>query len=330
MDDFNIASLNESRNEWCVRLVNILTPCIIGGFKSIFTSAVQMCKENNEMDKYMMTFQNLISRIPSWTDHILEKEQQTIVTNSKCNYLEELITCVHIIQMKVLSAVRVSSKQKKIDVNIPKLSKFIHNIYINAARKIYTNVYLFKLNDPPLQVQKNERELELIVRECIFNTIRDSIPIEELLKAYLSETTEDIIEYKDEIIEEPAAPQIPKEHVKVGEIEHEKEPLRAPSPTPAPSLSFNDVDNAVTPDNVSENISAPKTIERLEEISVMRNNQRKAEEEEENDDEPPASPICFESGPVDLSMDLEVLDAPAPPMTAVSDDLDLGEIEILS
>lgn len=310
MDDFNIISLNEGRNEWCVRLINILTPCIIHGFKSIFSTAVQMCRDGNEKDKYMMTFQNLLTRIPTWTDNILEEEQINIVKISKCNYLEELITCVHIIQMKVLSAIRVSSKQKKIDINIPKLSNFIHKVYINAARKIYTNVYLFKLNDPPLQTQKNERDLEIIIQECILNTIRESIPIEELLRAYMSETSEDVLEeYKEEVIKEPPIPP-PTEN-------EEKEEKERP-----PVLQFEDTDKAVTVDNVVEDISAPKTIDRLEEISVMRNNQRKAEEAEEEEEDTPSPPIRFESGN-DLELDIGAEVLP-------NEDIDLGEIEILS
>ena len=34
MDDYSIASLSESKNEWCARLVNTLTPAIIAGLKS--------------------------------------------------------------------------------------------------------------------------------------------------------------------------------------------------------------------------------------------------------------------------------------------------------
>ena len=53
MDDFVISNLHESRNEWCIRLINILTPLIIEGVKSIFDESYKLCKENNELDKYL-------------------------------------------------------------------------------------------------------------------------------------------------------------------------------------------------------------------------------------------------------------------------------------
>ncbi len=169
MDDFNVSSLHESKNEWSSRLVTILTPLIIDGYKSILEESIKLCKENGEMDKYLMTFQNLISRIPKWNAQIIENERKRICEKSGCNYLEDLVTCVHIIQLKILTAMRVGQKQKKIEINIPKLDDFIHKTYINVARKIYKNVYLFEINVSPLTIQKNYREIEIIIQECILN-----------------------------------------------------------------------------------------------------------------------------------------------------------------
>ena len=270
MDDFNVSALHESKNEWGSRLVTILTPLIIDGYKSILDESIKLCKENGEMDKYLMTFQNLISRIPKWNTQIIETERKRICDKSGCNYLEDLVTCVHIIQLKILTAMRVGQKQKKIDINIPKLDDFIHKTYINVARKIYKNVYLFETNIAPLSIQKHYRELEIIVQECILNTLRESIPVESILKAYMDETVEEdvIEEIKEQIIEEPI-----------------RKPLDAPVavangfPPKSSGLSFNDIDYVKTDDGSVSNINAPKSIERLEEISQLRNQQRKMDEE---------------------------------------------------
>ena len=84
-----------------------------------------------------MTFQNFLSRIVRWNSQIITDETQRIITKSGCNYLEDLLTCVHIAQLKILTSVRVGQKQKKIDIDIPKLDNFIHKVYIYLARKIY-------------------------------------------------------------------------------------------------------------------------------------------------------------------------------------------------
>lgn len=279
MDDFNVSSLHESKNEWGARLLTILTPLVIEGFKSIFDESVKLCKENGEMDKYLMTFQNLISRIPKWNSNIIEQERKRIIDKSCCSYLEELVTCVHIIQLKLLTAMRVGQKQKKIDINIPKLDDFIHKAYINVARKVYKNVYLFELNSPPLQVQKHNRELEIIVQECILNAVRESIPIEHILKAYMDETVEEVVteEIKEEVVQKSEAVNAR------GETEYIAEGLPVKPTTVTKGLSFNDMDSVLDKSGKEQLISAPKTIERLEEISNLRNTQRRLEEEDDDE-----------------------------------------------
>jgi hypothetical protein len=196
MDDYNTDLLAEAKNEYMSRLVTILTPLIIDGIKSIFKEAFKLCIENEEKSKYLMTFQNFLSRVIRWNTTIINEETERIVKTSGCTYLEDLLTCVHITQLKILTSIRVSTKQKKIDIDIPKLSDFVHKIYILFSRKLYTNVYLFEKDVTPLNHQKNMRECQILCKESILESIRDSMPIEQILRSYIDETTD------EEIIEE--------------------------------------------------------------------------------------------------------------------------------
>ena len=201
MDDYSVKNLIDSKNEWCSRLLNIFTPCVIYGFNTILDESYKLCIENDEYNKYLITFQNFLSRVPKWNNNIIEDEKKRIIEASSCKYIEDLITCVHIIHLKAITYMRVGEKQKKIDLDIPSLDKFVHNVYINSARKLYTNVYLFEKNIPSLEIQKNNREIELIIKECIMNTIHDSIPVEDILNKYLSETIEDKYDITEEVVE---------------------------------------------------------------------------------------------------------------------------------
>jgi hypothetical protein len=288
MDDYSITSLTDSKNEWCARLINILTPVTIQGVKSIFEEAHNLCRENDEMDKYLMTFQTFLSRVPKWNNTIIETERKRIVEASGCTYLEELITCVHVIQLKTLTCVRVGQKQKKVDIDVPSVDDFIHKVYINVARKIYTNIYLFEKNIAPLQVQKHNRELELIIKECIMNSVRESIPVETILRAYMDETDEHDVEVNE--VEE----QIP--------IVEEPTPVAEPPPPPTPQttapitepvavdksqsrLSFSDIDQAVDIKGIESSVSAPKTIERLESLALQKVKEEDTDTDDDDDDE---------------------------------------------
>ena len=337
MDDFVLSNLQESRNEWCSRLVSTFTPLIQSGIKSIFDESWKLCLDNDEATKYLMTFQNLLSRIPKWNNEIIEGERIRIIERSGCNYLEDLITCVHIIQLKVLTCIRVGNKQKKIDISIPKLDSFIHKVYINVARKLYANIYLFDKSITPLQQQKNTREVENIIQECILISIRESIPTEAIIRAYMDESIEQEEEVIIEKIEEPEQEEKTVNNDDETNTENtlensitKEEDIPAIVPTiqnidsedVVTKLSFNDLDRVLDEtDNVS-NIEAPKNIERLEEISTSRAIQRRLDEESDDDDR-----IQIHSDSIDLS-GYDVLDKDTEIKT-IPDPLVLDNVEEL-
>lgn len=384
MDDYNVNVLSEAKNEYSSRLVTILTPLVIEGIRSIFNEAYKLCQDNDEEEKYLMTFQNFLSRVPKWNTTIIEEEKNRILQSSGCAYLDDLITCVHITQLKILTSIRVSQKQKKIDIDIPKLDTFIHKCYIQFARKLYQNVYLFEKDLVPLSIQKNNREIELICQECILQVIRDSMPVEKILRAYIDKTVdEEVIEETiEKTVEENVAKQMEDKlkesqpetentetsasDVEINKVEKpalnsvtsdipeksattnnsqnsnetssiqenmeskDKKPninliIQTPktnetetasalvtalnssvnksepksiapvkpitsaaptTPTTPTRLSFNDNDSVLDMGtNKSTEVSAPKTVERLEKISKEQNEKRKLEEAEEDDED---------------------------------------------
>ncbi len=298
MDDFVLANLNEAQNEWSSRLVDTLCPLLMEGIRSIFNEAWKMSLESNEIEKYLMTFQNLLCRVPKWNASIIQDECKRIIEKSGCNYLEDLITCVHVIQLKVLTCVRVGARQKKIDISVPKLQDFVHRAYTNVASKVYRNAYIFDKHAAALQQQKHNREFEIIVKECILKTVRDSIPTEAIVRAYLDESVE--IE-EEELVSDVVEP--------VLETSSTEQQLPTPTPPsepkaietipmpPVPAISnmsdapvinrlkFDDIDHAMDENGAVSKIDAPKTIERLEEISVARALERKRQEEADNSDD---------------------------------------------
>lgn len=349
MDDFNLKSLSASKNEWASRLINILSPCIIEGYKSILKESLHLCKNNKETEKYLMTFQNLISRIPKWNSTIIEDEKNRIIEKSGCKYLEDLVTCIHIIQLKTLTTMRVGNKQKKIDIDIPKLEDFIHKIYINTARKIYQNVYLFEKYIPPLQIQKNNRELEMIVNECIVNTIRDNIPVDNILRAYLDETIEEDIE--EDVKEEVIVKEVKNDKIERKDYREQNEKkendidiskLSRNNIVPKIDnskisveknvddennqlLSFNDTDFVKDADNNEHNVIAPKDIDTLEKISEIRNNQRKEDLDDDSSDD---EKIIISDESVNLDFDINSFDKEDTKDNVTKNDLDIVDLDL--
>ena len=187
-----------SKNDYIGRLINILTPQITVGVKSILKSAIELCNNNREDEKYLMTFQNFLAQIPSWNQTTIDKEKDRIISESACDYLEDLVTCIHLIHFKIATSVNVGNKNiKKIDINIPKFDVFIHQAYCEVARNIWSNIFLFHVDVEPLEYQKNMREVELIIRESLINTVRNNIPIKDVINTYLEESEEYLENYLD-------------------------------------------------------------------------------------------------------------------------------------
>ena len=60
---------------------------------------------------------------------------------------------------------------------------------------------MFELDIPPLEQQRRNREFELLVQTSIMNTIRDNLPVEQLLRQYIDETQEVDVHKVETIIE---------------------------------------------------------------------------------------------------------------------------------
>jgi hypothetical protein len=175
------------------------------------------------------------------------------------------------------------------------VSDFVHKIYIHVARKIYTNIYLFEKNIQPLQTQKNARETELIIKECILNTIRDSVPVEAILRAYMDETEEQDVEVKE--VEEPLPDEPAPTPAQVAEATALKEAAVAKDETKkdmeeykqttdftAPNkLSFSDDDTFVDTNGNTGVVNSPKDEKNLAELEKTRALAQASEEEDEDE-----------------------------------------------
>lgn len=308
MDDFNITTLQESKNEIEIRVLDMLTPKIFEGFRTIFQEALKICKDSGELSKYLKTFQNLMNRIPKWNSEIINKETKRIKSETQCEHLEELISCLYIIKTKSLTACRVGQTAKKIDIDIPNLNNFIHNVYINSARQLYSKVYLFQINLNPkkpditsLKIQEHNYEIEKIIREAILRTIRESIPVSNILRAYIDKTNEeDIIEeIKEEVIEEQPNHFTPKPSIIPSSDDISEEPT-----IKLPSLTLEDITSNESGHHIENN----------EELGLKRdiiNQQHQESQISNSDNEEPGSLTILDTDSefgIDLSDEIEELE----------------------
>eukprot|EP01031_Cornospumella_fuschlensis_P027493 gene27493-33200_t len=116
-----------------------------------------------------------------WNRDLIVRECRRIKNHCKIRHLDELIKLVHIAHLKMINALKVCSEVKSIMLPIPDFEQFIHKSYIDElARKLYKNTYLYEQGIAPLEKQRRNRELEILVRESLLAAIRESIPLDSL------------------------------------------------------------------------------------------------------------------------------------------------------
>ena len=103
------------------------------------------------------------------------------------NYLEDLLTAVFVCHTKILTTVRVTNKDRKINLKIPSVENFLHQVYIEMARAFWKHPYLLNPMDvSKLEYQENLRKSESMIYECLETTIRKLLPVKDILKEYLN------------------------------------------------------------------------------------------------------------------------------------------------
>lgn len=167
----------------------MVLPHVTEGIWSVYENAKTICEKNNQTDQILKTFQNLLTRIPVWTDEVLHAEVKRIITASKCSYLEELLTGVLLTYLRAFAAIQYRSTQDSIDVEFerPPLPKFVHEYYKEVARRSWEHAYLFRTFGVTTEQQaRNRKEIDEIL-DTAFDTVLDSfLPWQSIVNTYFS------------------------------------------------------------------------------------------------------------------------------------------------
>lgn len=195
MEELNTPIFAQAKVEYTAQLVDMLYPHMFDGVKSIYDES-KLLYGRKKMP-ILLIFRELLEKVPIWNSEIIDSECSRIVSNSSCDYIDDLITAVFISHTKILTSIGPNKSFQKINVTIPKTSTFVHKCYINTARELWKNPYLFNENIPGHEFQKNNKEIEEIIKKCIENTIRNSLPIKDILKEHLEGETDSILNQKE-------------------------------------------------------------------------------------------------------------------------------------
>lgn len=201
MEEANLNVLTDTKKEYSRQLINILKPLLYSGIQRIYKEAKDDCPTSDDKNSTLSTFQDYLSRVPQWSQSIIDDEYENIVNRSQCDYLDNLITAVFLSYTRILTVINTGKTNKKIPLKIPKPGHFIHKCYIDIAREFWKLPMIFDDQLPPYEKQKNMREAELIISESIEETIRKQLPVKHILLEYLGNDYDQESEENENITE---------------------------------------------------------------------------------------------------------------------------------
>jgi hypothetical protein len=179
----NLQVLLESKEEYTLQFTNLLTPCIIQGFHSMYD---YVRKHNKNETLILREFQEHLRIIPQWSGTMIEQEESRIKLATRTDWLEELLKAIYIVNIQILSqmANKRSNKPLKLNVEVPSLRSFIHKCYIATARDLWKQPFLLYHKNNKVEIQKSLIELHNMVKKTIQETIRQNLPFKDVLSHF--------------------------------------------------------------------------------------------------------------------------------------------------
>src|SRR6056300_75745 len=215
MDTLSI--MVEAKKEYMGQLYLIMCPPMIDVFHDLYQEAAKLSKGK----KTLIMFQKLLKEVPNWSNAMSKQHTDNIA--NRCAWFNDLLAAVFVACTKILSAVRLKAENKKISLKLPTNEVFIKKCYNNEAKDLYKDPYVFQEENI---LYLRDEEFTRRFSTCIEATVKELIPVQEILQTYMSQTLDTRDIDLDGEIHDTEDPEIAEEP----EAEPEAEPLPEDEP----------------------------------------------------------------------------------------------------
>src|SRR6056300_1774119 len=181
MDNLNI--LVEAKKEYLGQMCTIMCPPMIDVFSDMYDEATKLSKGR----KVLIMFQKLLKEVPNWSNAMSKQHTDNIA--NRCAWFSDLLAAVFVACTKILSAVRLKADNKKISLKLPTNEVFIQTVYNNAAKNLYKDPYVY--HEEQSEYIRDEK-LTSRFCVCIEESIKELIPVQQILQTYMSQESKDI------------------------------------------------------------------------------------------------------------------------------------------
>ena len=179
----NLNVLCEAKKEYMGQLYMLMCPPMIEVFQGMYDESTKLSKGR----KTLIMFQKLLKEVPNWSNAMSKQHSDNIA--NRCAWFNDLLAAVFVACTKILSAVRLKADNKKISLKLPTNEVFIQTCYNNVAKDLYKDPYVF--HEEQSEYVRDE-QLTRRFSQCIEVTVKELIPVQEILQTYMSQDSRDI------------------------------------------------------------------------------------------------------------------------------------------
>jgi len=202
--------LVDAKKEYTHQLADLLAPYVMNTIARLFEIS----------NKKQTAFRELLRQVPNWNASNIQERTHEIERRNP--QLQDLIAACCVSYTKVLGSIRISQAQNSnYRVSLPESSTFVHGVYIHVAKEFFYT---------PKLIYANRHEKIQLLQDAVDESIRQHVPIRQLLKAYLSVAV-------DESGMDPlAAAPLPSQERYMEEEPLQQQQYESPPPPPPPPL----------------------------------------------------------------------------------------------
>jgi len=185
-DSINVNVLVSAKDEYTNILKTLIGPLIHSGFEHMYNDAIRI-----EPRYTLRKFQEFCKETQRWNQFMIDNEVAKV--KEQYDWIYDLITAIFVINVKILTSIRLGGDSKNINIKMPSLEKFIHKVYISSAERFYVNPMLFNYVEVQTDTNiynKKEQCLE-IIETSIDNAIKDLLPVQYILQEYLAKVMDE-------------------------------------------------------------------------------------------------------------------------------------------
>jgi hypothetical protein len=155
--------LLDAKREYVGQLTDVMAPYVLSFLANLRATSPTL-----------VDFQHRLREIPVWNSNVVAQRTQEI--EGRFPYLNDLIAAVFVSYTKILSSIKLGEDKPNIRLRLPANDQVVHSVYIYTAKDMYETAGL---------VNADRATRIATVRNAIETAVRASLPIAEILRAYL-------------------------------------------------------------------------------------------------------------------------------------------------